>query len=162
MADRTADPPSGAEGGPERTSGPCPSGGPPTQLPELIPWFEEFSRGLVRLSNPSLPEIRAAISTLEAALRACPPGPSNPGGRTFDVGLWREALGQLRWLLGIVERDDHGGNRQALGQYGLLVAESLRGQFFPAGASVPGAPAAFSSRRDWRSSHFILARSFLA
>jgi hypothetical protein len=32
----------------------------------------------------------------------------------------------LRGLLRIVERDDHGGNRQALGQYGRILAEALK------------------------------------
>jgi hypothetical protein len=147
MGDRTADPPSGPEGEPDRSSGSGPPGTPPTRLPELIPWFEEFCRGLVRLSRPSLSEIRAAVSAVEVALRAGAPKPSNPGARGVDAGPWREALGQLHWLLGIVEHDDHGGNRQALGQYGLLVAESLRGHFLPADPSVPMAAGDPRSRR---------------
>lgn len=40
--------------------------------------------------------------------------------RTFHV-----SVGQLRWLLDIVRRDNHGGNRQALGQYWRIVLEAL-------------------------------------
>lgn len=40
----------------------------------------------------------------------------------------RRFLGSLEvldWLTEIVRRDDHGGNRQALGQYGKILAEAL-------------------------------------
>ncbi len=108
-----------------------PAGTPPRTLPDLIPWFEQFSRGLVRLAHPSIAEIQTAIDALDSALRVGAPPPMTSGTPAPDAGPWREALEQLHWLLGIVERDDHGGNRQALGQYGLLVAESLRAHLDP-------------------------------
>ena len=120
--------------------GPGP-GSPPCSLRELIPWFEEFSRGLVRLSDPSIGEIRAAIDALEEALRVDLAAHRAPRDGAGDAVRWREAFLQLRWLLGILEREDHGGHRQALGQYGLLVAESLRSHLFPVdGRGTPAAP----------------------
>ncbi|MHB1435707.1 MAG: hypothetical protein ACYCPN_06645 [Thermoplasmata archaeon] len=121
----------GPGAGSKRASGGAPFQAPPRSLPELIPWFEAFSRELVRLSDPSVDEIRAGIDALETALRVELPFPPPSGAGKCDADLWDESLVQLRWLLGIVEQDDHGGNRQALGQYGLLVAESLREHLLP-------------------------------
>ncbi len=86
-------------------------------------------------------EIRASIDTLEQAVRV-ELDRGVPGDGRADG--WQEAVIQLHWLLGIVERDNHGGNRQALGQYGLLVAESLRQHLQlpdPAPGSVTWSPA---------------------
>ena len=63
---------------------------------------------------------------------AAAPKAARPPATSVEVRLrseherFRVSVVQLGWFLGIVERDDHGGNRQALGQYGRLVVEALR------------------------------------
>ncbi len=57
-----------------------------------------------------------------------------PGGRgeTDRARLAREherfrtSVDQLVAILAVVEQDDHGGHRQALGQYGRIFTEALR------------------------------------
>lgn len=39
--------------------------------------------------------------------------------------IFPDSARQLRWFLDLVLRDDHGGNRQALGQYWKLLCEAL-------------------------------------
>jgi len=36
------------------------------------------------------------------------------------------SIEQLWWFYRVVEGEDHGGHRQALGQYGRILAEALR------------------------------------
>ncbi len=43
-----------------------------------------------------------------------------------DHDLFRLSIEQLAWFLAIVREEDHGGHRQALGQYGRLVCEAMR------------------------------------
>ncbi|HXY47232.1 MAG TPA: hypothetical protein VEK13_04990, partial [Thermoplasmata archaeon] len=101
---------------------------------------ELVSYALVLLEEFSLTEIRSAVARIEAAVLAHVS--SSPTTRRDLAGgnrlselrkvvdadhVWfRISLEQLRWFLSVVERDDHGGNRQALGQYGRLLGESLR------------------------------------
>ena len=112
----------------------------PTDFDALIDWFELVSYALVLLEEFSLTEIRSAVARIEAAVLAHVS--SSPTTRRDLAGgnrlselrkvvdadhVWfRISLEQLRWFLSVVERDDHGGNRQALGQYGRLLGESLR------------------------------------
>jgi len=112
----------------------------PTDFDALIDWFELVSYALVLLEEFSLTEIRCAVARIEAAVLAHVS--SSPTTRRDLAGgnrlselrkvvdadhVWfRISLEQLRWFLSVVERDDHGGNRQALGQYGRLLGESLR------------------------------------
>lgn len=42
-----------------------------------------------------------------------------------DHRIFPTSIEQLEWLLQIVRNDDHGGNRQALGQYWKLLLEAL-------------------------------------
>lgn len=113
----------------------------PSDFDALIDWFELVSYALVLLEEFRLPEIRSAVGAIERAVlahvRASPLGtllsptgesPLSALERVVDADhVWfRTSLEQLRWFLSVVERDDHGGNRQALGQYGRLLAESLR------------------------------------
>ena len=112
----------------------------PTDFDALVDWFELVSYALVLLEEFRLPEIRAAVSKIEGAVlahvSASPGTPRGTSGKSrvselerlvdADHVWFRTSLEQLRWFLSVVERDDHGGNRQALGQYGRLLAESLR------------------------------------
>lgn len=113
----------------------------PSDFDELIDWFELVSYALVLLEEFRLREIRSAVGAIERAVLAhvraspnvTPRGPTEESRvsdleRLVDADhVWfRTSLEQLRWFLSVVERDDHGGNRQALGQYGRLLAESLR------------------------------------
>lgn len=113
---------------------------PPADLDALIDWFEEFSYELVLLEEFSLEEIRAALDAFEREVRrhvdANPPAPRGPpAGRdpaeraailASDHAWFRTSLDQLEWFYAVVARDDHGGNRQALGQYGRVFSEALR------------------------------------
>ena len=103
--------------------------------------FEAFACGLVRLEPHALEELRAEVERLAAAvsahLRAGPGGRSaraagrrRPGARrqrlTAEHERFRTSIAELGALLAVVEGDDHGGHRQALGQYGRLLTEALR------------------------------------
>ena len=128
----------------------------PSTLPELVEWFDRFSLALVRLAPYTLEEIQQVIAVFVRRVEAHvgPPAHGAPGGtgppdrpRTREELLRREhawfrtSLDQLRWFLGIVEQEDHGGHRQALGQYGRLLAEALRLHL----ADEPGVPATAGS-----------------
>ncbi len=114
---------------------------PPAEFDELIDWYDRFSIQLVLLEEYSRNDVHVAVQRLVEAVRQ--------HGRAFDASLgtasglaperraagsllrsghrWFEvSLEQLEWLYGIVEGEDHGGHRQALGQYGQVLAESLR------------------------------------
>ena len=103
--------------------------------------FERLSLDLVLGESRTLPEVRAIVLSFGEALRqhvdrgsvARRPGPSEGGpGSVRSARLdaehqrFRESLRQLAELLVVVEREDHGGHRQALGQYGRILVESLR------------------------------------
>jgi hypothetical protein len=83
----------------------------------------------VSLAGPSLEELRAAIAALDVAVRAhVTTRSTRPPDRSTlesDHERFLLSLEQLWWFYGIVAEDDHGGHRQALGQYGRLVAEAL-------------------------------------
>ncbi len=113
----------------------------PTDLDALLDRFDRLSFGLVRLEAYSLEEIRRAVDDLAEAVEvhAARAGPSalarhgsplsedrprSPLGLEHD--RFRTSVEQLRWFLAIVEREDHGGHRQALGQYGRVLVEALR------------------------------------
>lgn len=113
---------------------------PPSDLDAFFAWFEAVSSHLVLLEEYPLAEIRSACAEarrrLAEHIRApLPPGPDRATApAAFELYLrlaadhrWFErSLEQLDWFLGIVEREDHGGHRQALGQYGRILAESVR------------------------------------
>jgi hypothetical protein len=42
-----------------------------------------------------------------------------------EHGRFPESIDQLRWFYGVVLHDDHGGHRQALGQYWAILLESV-------------------------------------
>jgi hypothetical protein len=113
---------------------------PPADLDALIDWFERFSYELVLLEDFSLAEIRSVIDVLEAGVRGHLESSSRRRGELSDPRSagdletilasdhewFRTSLSQLEWFYAVVAHDDHGGNRQALGQYGRILAESLR------------------------------------
>ena len=111
---------------------------PPAGFDPMIDWFEAVSYSLVLLEEYSLAEIRSAVRAVDAAVLAhiaAPTGsPPSVPGRESDLArilaadhVWfRTSVEQLDWFFAVVERDAHGGNRQALGQYGRIFAESLR------------------------------------
>jgi hypothetical protein len=112
----------------------------PSELDPLVRWLEVASDGLVLLQAYRLDELRAMVRRVaevvathtreyDGRLGAAP----LPGGRPATWALLRAdhawfsvSLEQLAWFFGIVENEDHGGHRQALGQYGRLLAEALR------------------------------------
>jgi hypothetical protein len=120
---------------PDASLGPSPS-----ELDPLIRWLDVASDGLVLLEPYRLDDLRGMVRRVaevvathtreyDARLGAEPP----PGGRPATWALLRAdhawfsvSLEQLAWFFGIVENEDHGGHRQALGQYGRLLAEALR------------------------------------
>ncbi|HXW66425.1 MAG TPA: hypothetical protein VEL82_00850 [Thermoplasmata archaeon] len=112
----------------------------PEDFDEFVEWLDRFGRALVLLDERPLPEVGAVVADAAARVR--------DHIRTFDRVLlgpaegaiargessrliadhrWFEtSLEQLDWCYGIVAREDHGGHRQALGQYARLLAEALR------------------------------------
>ncbi len=106
-------------------------------LNALVAPFDDFCYSLVRLEPHSLEDLRRAVGELAGALeRHLDVGAGGPGtaatARRGTSRLEREherfraSVEELRGLLQVVERDDHGGHRQALGQYGRILAEALR------------------------------------
>lgn len=101
-----------------------------------------MSYGLVLLEMYPLSDVRITIDRFhrsvrlhseeaEARLIQAPP-PAEPTLRSLreivrsDHRGFEISFEQLDWFLRIAEGDGHGGNRQALGQYGRLVAEAVR------------------------------------
>ncbi|HYB63023.1 MAG TPA: hypothetical protein VEE86_01190 [Thermoplasmata archaeon] len=112
-------------------------------LDDAVERFDRFAAGLVRLEPFSLEEVRRSVGTfvgrVERHLRehggggpppSGEPRPRQPVRRGPDLGLeherFRSSIVELSAYLAVVERDDHGGHRQALGQYGRIFAEALR------------------------------------
>ncbi len=114
---------------------------PPGSFDELVDWLERWSCGLVLLEKFPLSDIRTALAaTVDAVLahRVWADGwigllqhADEESARRARVLLndheWFEtSLEQLWWFFRVVEKEDHGGNRQALGQYGRVLGEALR------------------------------------
>ncbi|MGA9838897.1 MAG: hypothetical protein WBF81_05255 [Thermoplasmata archaeon] len=114
---------------------------PPSDFDAAIDWFERVSYHLVLLEEYPLPDVRRAIDAFDRAVRdhlrtfsarLAPEGPSpappSDAVSTLrsDHAWFRISLDQLEWSYRIVEGEDHGGHRQALGQYGRVFAEALR------------------------------------
>jgi len=112
-----------------------------SDLDDAVERFDRFAAGLVRLEPFSLEEVRRSVgafaSRVEGHLREhgvgrLPGGPPQrpPVRRGPDLDAeherFRTSVGELRSYLAVVEREDHGGHRQALGQYGRILAEALR------------------------------------
>jgi hypothetical protein len=107
----------------------------------MVEWFERVSYRLVLLEEYSLEDIRRAREAFDAAVRRhlqghvphielSVPLPADLSERRTvlraDHAWFAVSLDQLRWFYRIVEGEDHGGHRQALGQYGRVFAEALQ------------------------------------
>jgi hypothetical protein len=114
---------------------------PPEGLDALVDWFELVSYDLVLLEEFSLDEIRIAVARIAQGIEThgrsaerSPPGPVAGSPELEDLGhilsadhdWFRTSVDQLWWFFGVVEREDHGGHRQALGQYGRVLCEAVR------------------------------------
>jgi hypothetical protein len=114
---------------------------PPAEFDPLVEWFESASYRLVLLEEYPLEEIRRWVEVVVTAvglhgrledplLAALRPRTSDDATLVrilaADHVWFRTSVEQLEWFFSIVEHEDHGGHRQALGQYGRVFAESLR------------------------------------
>jgi hypothetical protein len=114
---------------------------PPEGFDALVDWFELVSYNLVLLEDYPLEEVRSAVATVVRAIEthlrtttrialSSPEGTRELADRArilvADHEWFRTSVEQLWWFLGVVEREDHGGHRQALGQYGRVLCESVR------------------------------------
>ncbi len=102
-----------------------------------------LAQGLVRLEDFPLDHLIREVDRLERYLQGHSDawdgslrGPQRgmggpPSGRVHLDALrehhhtFRTSSEQVRWFLDVVLREDHGGHRQALGQYWRLVVEAL-------------------------------------
>ena len=102
-----------------------------------------MAQGLVRLEDFPLDHLVREVDRLERYLRehsdawdGFPRGPREGAGEPSSGRVHLDALRehhrtfrtsseQVRWFLDVVLREDHGGHRQALGQYWRLVVEAL-------------------------------------
>ena len=108
----------------------------PREFLRSVGRFERFSSGLVHLDPCSLADLRRTVRTFASELERHlspapatvvePPAPSLARRLEAEHERFRSSVEQLRGLLTVVEGDDHGGHRQALGQYGRILAEALR------------------------------------
>jgi hypothetical protein len=101
----------------------------------------ELADGLVHLHPYPLAEVGEALHALARELLRghAPrweeilgglPGGSRVGSVSVEVlrrehTIFPQSIEQLGWFFDVVVREDHGGHRQALGQYWRLVLESL-------------------------------------
>jgi hypothetical protein len=102
---------------------------PPRPIDPLLEWADRFGGELVRLADYPIADLRGAVAALDRALRAHAAEDAARGRPPLleeEHRRFLTSIDQLHWHLGIVERDDHGGHRQALGQYLRLVAEAGR------------------------------------
>lgn len=114
---------------------------PPADFDQLLDWLEGWSYRLVLLEEYPLEDLRAAVATTSAAVRAHRVDaekqirglPAEGRGHAQLIQVvrsdheWFEiSVEQLGWFLRVVEGEDHGGHRQALGQFGRVLAEALR------------------------------------
>lgn len=114
---------------------------PPNDFDSLVEWLERWSYGLVLGENYSLTDLRGALDAVERSVRghriAAEAHVTRLGSADEETAdlvrvvlqdhVWFEtSLAQFRWFLDVVDQEDHGGHRQALGQYGRILADSLR------------------------------------
>lgn len=123
---------------------PCPEvdiRAPPRSFDAMIEWLEQWSYCLVLLEEYPLRDLRAALTTVERAVRShrasadrwvaplrTADAETARGARLIlsDHEWFETSLEQFWWFFRVVEAEDHGGHRQALGQYGRILAEALR------------------------------------
>ncbi len=137
----------------------------PDVLRELLPSSRRLAERLVLLEEVPAAEILAGVDRVQRALeehaeRADPllaaldghrlPGRVPPELLRDEHRIYPESVRQLRWFLDIVLRDDHGGNRQALGQFWTLLSESLHHHLEDEGAYLDAVGAGPAGRRRTR------------
>ncbi len=114
---------------------------PPPGFDAFVDWFERVSDRLVLLETYPLDDLRTWVGAVGERVRRHA-RPEDPLLASLCLGLpglasraelliadhawFQTSTEQLAWFLAVVEREDHGGHRQALGQYGRVYAESLR------------------------------------
>jgi hypothetical protein len=113
----------------------------PADFDALIEWLEAWSYNLVLLEDYPLEQLRVGLAAVESAVRAhrevaehwlASRNPSDEETMREAIVLqsdheWFEtSIAQFWWFFRVVENEDHGGHRQALGQYGRVLAEALR------------------------------------
>ena len=100
----------------------------------------EIAHGLVLLSPTPLSDLERSVEDLADRMRSHvreterewerrssrEPRAAIRSRAKADHDRFVTSIEQLRWFLDIVRHDDHGGNRQALGQYWKVVLEALR------------------------------------
>jgi len=114
---------------------------PPAEFDDLVEWLEGWSYRLVLLEGYALDDLRTAIRAVESSVeghrKSTEPwlarlleGDTETSRVTrvvlHDHEWFQTSLEQFWWFFRVVEGEDHGGHRQALGQYGRVLAESLR------------------------------------
>ncbi len=126
----------------------------PAEIDPLVPWLETASDGLVLLASYPREELRSMVRAVARVVGAHrreydrrlgkPPVPRERAATwallRADHAWFGVSVEQFAWFLGIVENEDHGGHRQALGQYGRLLAEALRRHRTLEEAYFQGAP----------------------
>ena len=113
----------------------------PAEFDDVIDWLERWSYNLVLLEEYPLSDVRSAIAAVETTVRSheeeadawvrpleTAKGETGQRARVIlnDHEWFSTSLEQFWWFFRVVEADDHGGHRQALGQYGRVIAEALR------------------------------------
>lgn len=114
---------------------------PPSAFDEMVDWLEQWSYGLVLLEEYPLSDVRAALAAVEESIRAhrvsVDPWVAPLESAAEDIARgaklvrsdhewFATSIEQFWWFFRVVENEDHGGHRQALGQYGRVLAEALR------------------------------------
>ena len=111
------------------------------ELVAILETFERMSSSLVLLDPYSLDDVARTVmefrQSVEDHLEGCGRSsetlddssgslPPHRQEESSDYAKFAVSLEELNALLEIVRSDDHGGNRQALGQYGKILAEAWR------------------------------------
>jgi hypothetical protein len=127
------------------------------RLRRLVDSQRSIVTALVRIEPVTLGTIATEVDAIERALLGDHPRTVDPflaeapalPDRTERLRLvlieehrrFPESIGQLRWFWGVVRNEDHGGHRQALGQYWAILLESvvrhLEDEAYYLGASDP-------------------------
>lgn len=112
---------------------------PPEDFDAFVTWFEGVSYRLVLLEEYPLDDVRRAVLTAQRVLtahmrRPIPEPPADFAAESrescrilrSDHAWFLGSVEQLGWFWSIVAGEDQGGHRQALGQYGRILAEAVR------------------------------------
>lgn len=128
----------------------------PVDLDAIAEWFDTVSLRLVLLADFPRDEVGAAVERFARAvsdhLDSVPP-PVDAASATererllaSDHVRFRTSVEQLVGFYPVIEREDHGGHRQALGQYGRVFVESFRRHRRDEGPRLEAAPPGRSAR----------------